>query len=285
MCLFLFSVHVANIDEEREAKRDAKRRASSDALLKIGQSYPDHFEEFTTLTKERGDLLVQVNVLKDQVSQLGNTVKAFADTGSCAIIRSFYEIVIANYRNQLWQLARSLWIWVFQAEWFGDVNVLGDLPNDIDLMALQFTYEGKTVIIPPEYKSNAKSVIFLRTLTGMPEKEKKEEFRTHFAYNTPEVVDTLENSTKIHPDVVRESLAGIYKTLCYDDHQSGARFEGACDFILPKANSVRSIATIYAFATIVKVAGLNPIYPTPIASCNISCFYVVPYDPKYSQAT
>jgi hypothetical protein len=145
--------------------------------------------------------------------------------------------------------------------------------NEAEHNLFDFTPEDITTIQTSHYYASYQgccdSLLFLQDLhkKGLSRSEKLKEIRILFSEQVTMLgnIDNLPSIATVGEKAIRTALASIFSKLSDEIHQSSARFDGdSGNFILPRAHGNITIADTFAFAIIVKEAGLIPVYPNTL---------------------
>lgn len=191
--------------------------------------------------------------------RLVQTFKSYIDDGSKTIIRSMFEVVIRNYEDKLYSEAISLFCFYHNRAYNdGEDDLFAFNQEDINII--------NTIPAYASYKNYLDSLLFLQDLhaRGLSRSEKLKEIRIHYSEHVtmPSSIPNLPSVSVVGENLIRSSLATIFSKLSDEIHQASSRFDGdSGNFILPRAKGQITIADTYAFAIIIKEAGLNPVYP------------------------
>jgi hypothetical protein len=171
------------------------------------------------------------------------------------------KFIIRKYEEKLYSDAISLFCYHYnQAYNDGEDDLFGFNQNDIYVIKTDSRYAG--------YLECFESWRFLQELSirGLPRYEKLREIRFHYSANVslPSNIPNLPTVSTVGDGRILSSLATIFNKLSDEIRQASCRFDGdRGNFILPRATGQITVADIYAFAIIIKEAGLNPVYPNP----------------------
>ena len=199
---------------------------------------------------------------REALSKLRALSKEFITTGSTSTVRSFFEIFIKSFESKQWEYVSYL-----QHHLFGRVDeyyyLLWEEISETQLEQMKATINTTEIDIPATFDSSISALKLLRLTQYSKEREKKIIYLQHIIEDSHfDFVDYLPNCSKVDSSEVKKSFTSLYRKLCNAVHQSGARFSGDADFLLPRASDEFTVPEVYAMATIVKASGFNPIYPS-----------------------
>lgn len=245
------------VNKKRKSFTQATAILNSPDYKEFSEDYFLMESQFENLQKHREELLK----VEQNYYRLVQTFKSYVDDGSKTIIRSMFEVVIRKYEEKLYNEAVSLFCFYYNKPF-----------NDTEDSLFAFSQEDiNTILTQPCYSSYrvyCESLMFLKVLNerSLSRSEKLTEIRIHYSEHVsmPNNIDNLPSVARVGENVIRNALSSIFGKLSDEIHQASARFDGdSGNFILPRATGSITVADSYAFAIIVKEAGLNPVYPNP----------------------
>ncbi len=244
-----------------------KKRKSIDQLSRIQADCPELYSEYIILLHSNSALLMENKTISDKNRILAEDVKIHSLSGAFTILRSLYEVVIARFRIDTWERAKLLYYEIFQVMPVDDKVVLHHLPNDILLKQRRYLgTDGAEHAIEQSYGRHCDDVIFMRSLSSSASRAQlwRERFADHCSIaNLPGHPDR-----RASDEDVRTAIKDVYDKLSNEIHQIGARFENNGIFVLPRSDKY-SEAEVFALATVVKEAGLDPLYPTGLQEASV----------------
>ena len=238
-----------------ELEESSKKKRKLGQIQMVAVEYPELFQEYYQLLVSSKKNLSSLYEKDEQLRRLGETLRVQESMRTKTIIRSFYQVNIQRLIENTNFAAQQLYVHIHN-KCSSKYNILTVLPP----MEVNMGTD-KPFRIDSAYRPDCDACVFMREISNLPSEEKMHRWRERYSEQVKVVTELGDNVSQHSEDSVRAALRDIFPALSDEVHQAAARFEDGANFRLPRGGAVYSFPQILAMATVVKDAGLTPVYP------------------------